>query len=183
MEFSRQEFQWNSPLEWVASPFSRGSSWLGDQTQVSCIAGRFPTNWAAREALARCNTEHINEVFMVFKEKESESEVTQSCLTLCDPMDCSLLLRPWDFPGKSTRVGCHFLFQGIFPTQGSNPGLRHCKQMLYSLSHQGRRKKRKGWVYACLLEKAIYEILVAQMVTAAMKLKDTYSLEGKLWPT
>ena len=31
------------------------------------------------------------------------------------------LLHPWDFPGKSTRVGCHFLLQGIFPTQGSNP--------------------------------------------------------------
>ena len=35
------------------------------------------------------------------------------------------LLRPWDFPGKSTEVGCHFLLQGIFPTQGLNPGLPH----------------------------------------------------------
>ena len=40
------------------------------------------------------------------------------------------LLHPWDFPGKSTWVGCHFLLQGIFPTQGSNPGLPHCRQML-----------------------------------------------------
>ena len=42
---------------------------------------------------------------------KSESEVAQSCLTLRDPMDCSLprLLRPWDFPGKSTRVGWHCL--------------------------------------------------------------------------
>src|SRR5574341_360011 len=47
------------------------------------------------------------------------------------------LLCPWDFPGKSTGVGCHFLLQGIFPTQGSNPGLLHCRQMLYHLSHQG----------------------------------------------
>ena len=39
------------------------------------------------------------------------------------------LLHPWDFPGKSTWVGCHFLLQGIFPTQGSNPGLPHCRQM------------------------------------------------------
>ena len=46
-------------------------------------------------------------------------------------------LCPWDFPGKSTRVGCHFLLQGIFPTQGSNPGLPHCRQTLYCLSHQG----------------------------------------------
>ena len=41
-------------------------------------------------------------------------------------------LRPWDFPGKSTGVGCHFLLQGIFPTQGSNPGLLHCRQTLPS---------------------------------------------------
>ena len=47
------------------------------------------------------------------------------------------LLRPWDFPGNSTGVGCHFLLQGIFPTQGLNAGLPHCRQMLYSLSHQG----------------------------------------------
>ena len=52
-----------------------------------------------------------------------ESEVTQSCPTLCDPVDYSpstRLLRPWDSPGKNTGVGCHFLLQGIFPTQGSN---------------------------------------------------------------
>ena len=41
------------------------------------------------------------------------------------------------FPGKNTGVGCHFLLQGIFLTQGSNPDLQHCKQMLYHLSHQG----------------------------------------------
>ena len=41
------------------------------------------------------------------------------------------------FPGKSTGVGCHFLLQGIFLTQGSNPGLLPCRQMLYHLSHQG----------------------------------------------
>ena len=46
-------------------------------------------------------------------------------------------LGPWDFPGKSTGVGCHFFLQRIFPTQGSNPGLLHCRQTLYHLSHQG----------------------------------------------
>ena len=48
------------------------------------------------------------------------------------------LLCPWDFPGKNTRVGCHFLLQGIFLTQGSNLGLLLCRQILYHLSHQGR---------------------------------------------
>ena len=51
-------------------------------------------------------------------------------------MDCSLL-RPWDSPGKNTGVGCHFLLQGIFPTQGSNPGLLLCRHTPYHLSHQG----------------------------------------------
>ena len=47
------------------------------------------------------------------------------------------LLCPWDFSGKNTRVGCHFLLQGIFPSQGSNQGLLcllHCRQILYPLS-------------------------------------------------
>ena len=46
------------------------------------------------------------------------------------------LVRPWDFPDKNTGVGCHFLLQEIFPTQGLNLGLPHCRQMLYCLSHQ-----------------------------------------------
>ena len=37
------------------------------------------------------------------------------------------LLCPWDSPGTNTGVGCHFLLQGIFPTQGSNRGLLHCR--------------------------------------------------------
>ena len=47
------------------------------------------------------------------------------------------LLCPWNFPGNSTGVDCHFLLQGIFPTQGSNSGLPHCRQTLYRLRHQG----------------------------------------------
>ena len=46
--------------------------------------------------------------------------VAQSCPTLCDPMDCSRLLCPWDSSGKNTGMGCHSLLQGIFLTQGSN---------------------------------------------------------------
>ena len=58
--------------------------------------------------------------------------VTQSCLILCDPM-----VSPWNSPGKNTEVGCHSLLLGIFPTQGSNLGLLHCRQILYHLSYQG----------------------------------------------
>ena len=55
--------------------------------------------------------------------------ITQSCPTFFNPMDCGppRLLCPWDSPGKNTGVGCHFLLQGIFPTQGSNPGFPHCR--------------------------------------------------------
>ena len=70
--------------------------------------------------------------------KASESEITQLRPTLFDLMDCSLPdLCPWDFLAKGTGVGFHFLLQGIFPTQESNPGLLHCRQTLYPLSHQG----------------------------------------------
>ena len=58
----------------------------------------------------------------------------------------SRLLCPWDFPGNSTGVDCHFLLQGIFPTQGSNPGLPHCRQTLYHLSHQGSITTQSGGI-------------------------------------
>ena len=65
--------------------------------------------------------------------------VTQSYPTLWDPTDCSprRLLCPWNSPGQDTGVGSHSLLQGIFPTQGSNPGLPHCRLILYQLSHKG----------------------------------------------
>ena len=110
--------------------------------------------------------------------KKSESEVAQSCPTLCDPVDYSptgssvhgiLQARilewiaisfsrdlpdpgieprspaveadslPAEPPGKpkNTGVGSRSLLQGVFPTQGSNPGLPDCRQILYQLSHQG----------------------------------------------
>ena len=45
---------------------------------------------------------------------------------------------PWNSPGENTGVGCHCLLQGIFPTQGLNPGLLHCRQILYHLSYRRR---------------------------------------------
>ena len=79
-------------LEWVAFPFSRGSSQAKDQTQVSYIAGGFFTSWATREA-------------------------------------------------QNSGVGSLSLHQGIFLTQESNPGLLHCRWILYQLGHQGSPKR------------------------------------------
>ena len=73
-----------------------------------------------------------------------------SCYSLCLHTLCvRLFATPWtvahqaplsmgkDSPGKNNGVGCHALFQGIFPAQGLNPGPSHCRKMVYRLSHQG----------------------------------------------
>ena len=67
-------------------------------------------------------------------------KVTYSCPILCNPTDCSLPSSsvhgiPWS---QNTGVGSLSLLQGIFPTQGLNPGLPHCRQILYPLSHMKR---------------------------------------------
>ena len=51
-------------------------------------------------------------------------------------MQSAWLLCPWVSPGKNPGVGCQALLQGFFPAQGLNPGLPHCRQILYYLSHQ-----------------------------------------------
>ena len=65
--------------------------------------------------------------------------VVQLCPTLWDLMDCSPPgpSTHGNSLGKNTGVGCHALLQGIFPTQCLNPGLPHCRPILYHLSHQG----------------------------------------------
>ena len=115
-----------------------GSSVHGDSpgknTGVGCHAllqGIFPTQESnlgllhCRQILYRVrykgNSKKVIK-HMEKKKKEVRVLVTRSCPTLCDPMDCS---PPGssvhgDSPGKNTRVGCHALLQGIFPTQGSN---------------------------------------------------------------
>ena len=71
----------------------------------------------------------------------SWSEVKWSCSVVSNSLwphelGPTRILCPWDFPGKNTGVGFHFLLHGIFPTQGSNLSFPHCRQMLYHLSHQ-----------------------------------------------
>ena len=79
-------------------------------------------------------------------------------------MDCSL---PGsnvhgDSPGKNTWVGCHAFFQGICPIQGSNPGLLHCRQILYHLSHQGRKGRKQ--LHLCLESRAYHQWLLLFLV-------------------
>ena len=60
-----------------------------------------------------------------------------SGLPLPSLMDC---IDPWNYPRQNTGVGSLSLLQGIFPTQGLNPGIPNCRQTLYQLSHKGSPK-------------------------------------------
>ena len=57
----------------------------------------------------------------------------------------TMLLRPWDSPGKNTGVGCQFFLQGIFSIQELNPGLLYCRQILYQVSYNGRPIFQQVW--------------------------------------
>ena len=67
------------------------------------------------------------------------TEFAQSCLTFVTPWTLS-----WHSPGQNTGVGSFSLLQGIFPTQGSNPGLPHCRWILYQLNHK-ESPRILGW--------------------------------------
>ena len=70
----------------------------------------------------------------IFWKVKSESE---SCSVMSVSLPSHGLYSPWNSPGPNTGVGSLSLLQGIFPTQGSNPGVPHCRWILYQLSHKG----------------------------------------------
>ena len=76
----------------------------------------------------------------------SESE---SCSVVSDSLWPHGLYSPWNSPGQNTGVGSLSLLQGIFPTQGSNPGLPHWKKILYQLSHKGSQRILEWVAYPC----------------------------------
>ena len=122
-------------LEWVANSFSRGSCSCSLVNSETWILSPWP--------------EFCTWVLLQFQTAQMPSIVegkcqSLSCVWFYDPMDCSL---PGSslygiFPGKNTGVGCHFLLWRIFPTQGSNLGLLHYRQILYLLSHLRSPTKR-----------------------------------------
>ena len=67
---------------------------------------------------------------------------SESGSVVSDSLQPHRLYSPWNSPGQNTGVGSLSLLQGIFPTQGSNPGLLHCRQILYQLSHKGSPRPR-----------------------------------------
>ena len=103
---------------WTLWKLTFGSSWPRDQTGVSCTSGVFVTIWATREALSTVG-------------KSERWSVMSNSLPPHGPYS------PWSYLGQNTGVGSLSFLQRIFPTQGLNPGLLHCRWILNQLSHKG----------------------------------------------
>ena len=84
---------------------------------------------------------HIIQWLLTFKLTKSSQishiHVCESHSVMSDSLRPHGLYSPWNSPGQNTRVGGLSLLQGIFPNQGWNPGLPHCRRILYQLSHKG----------------------------------------------
>ena len=89
----------------------------------------------------------INMEALGWRQRDGGRVPGESCSAVSDSLRPNGLYSPWNSPGQSTRVSSCSLLQGIFSTQGSNPGLLHCRQILYQLSHQ-RSPRILEWV-AC----------------------------------
>ena len=115
-------------LEWVAVPFSRGSSASRDRTQVSHIAGGFFTIWVTRES------QYSSQYFAMHSSRGSFQLKDQ---TMFPTLQANSL--PSVPPGKPKNTGVVSLsfLQGIFLTQESNCGLLHHSSILYQPSYQG----------------------------------------------
>ena len=146
---------------------------LGIKLASPALAGKFFSHWATREASRRFLSLPINFSLMIRTDYiiarwfiiSSTSWKTVKVKSLsCVRLSATLWtvanqapLCPWDFPGKITGVGCHCLLHGIFPTQGSNPGLPHCRQTLYHLSHQGSKIKTVEQVESNSWNRCLFE--------------------------
>ena len=83
----------------------------------------------------------------LFSRVKVKVKITRSCLTpsvVSDSLWPHGLYSPWNSPGQNTGVGSLSLLQGIFPTQGSNPGLSHCRRIHYQLSYPNKLMDNPG---------------------------------------
>ena len=95
---------------------------------------------------------HCSLIFLVSFTTPHQAIVRWCCAMLSCSSVCG------DSPGKNTGEGRHALLHWIFPTQGSNPGLLHCRQILYQLSYQGSPIEMINWPILLLsLEERIYQ--------------------------
>ena len=110
-------------LEWAVIPFSRGSSWPRDRTQVSGTAGGFFIVWATGKPSHLGNTYPNKNELLLHSHCVCAWLLSVMCDTLWPHRLAYQALCPWDSPGKKSGMGCHFFLQRIFLTQGSNPSL------------------------------------------------------------
>ena len=123
MGFSKQEY-------WSGLPFPSPGDFPDPGIEpkspalqaVSCLSGGFFTDWATRKAL-----HVVKSIYLSIHTHICMSIISGCVLSHCSPVGSSV---HGDSPGKNTGVGCHALLQGIFPTQGLNPGLPHCRWIL-----------------------------------------------------
>ena len=150
-ETSRRENQWeiHFPVSMLPFLYFKVRSLVKSYMELSLYSWNIQFLCCIRFSHTHKFSGQVFVKFPLEKTYSMESEVAQSYPTLGTPwiVACARLIHPWDFLGKSTGVDCRFLLQGIFPTQGSNPGLPHCKQMLYCLSHQGKQHLIIGLFY------------------------------------
>ena len=85
----------------------------------------------SKDVFGRCSHNICSGSVHIILKSVTQSESVWLFATLWN-IQLTRLLCPWNSPGKNTGVGCCFLLQGIFPTQGSNPDRRHCRQTLSS---------------------------------------------------
>ena len=119
----------------VSDSWHRPSALIQARGILTTYQGGKHDQWAVSQDRVRPNTDGAVEMLSSLELWREWGPLPPS-LGHSESASCSVFC-PWDSPGKNTRVGCRFLLQGIFLTQGLNPGLPHCRQMLYDLSHQG----------------------------------------------
>ena len=126
--------------------FASGGQSIGASASVLAmnIQGWFPlglTGWISLQSKG------LSRVFSNYFNKNAGRKLFP-ILGMCYSLSCvwlsmtpwlwpARLLCPWNSPGKNTGVSCHSLLQGIFPAQGLNPDLLHCRQIFYHPSHKG----------------------------------------------
>ena len=152
MGFSGQQCWSGLPFP---SPVDHILSDLSTVTRQSWVVGGFFTSSATWEAPIVNTCTHIFAYIYIYihlspKTRETKAKINQmepeseSCSTVSYFLWPRGLYSSWNSPGQNTGVGSRSLLQGIFPTQGLNPGLPHCRWILYQLSHQGSPLKACG---------------------------------------
>ena len=145
---------------WPAAVYgvTKSRTWLSDWTELihfrcewNLVQSLWKTVWKFLKQLKNRTTSNSTSGY-IYKENENrisrdihismfEVKWSESLSVMSDSLLSHVLYSPWNSPAQTTGVGSLFLLQGIFPTQGSNPGLPHCRWILY-----------QGSPYLCLLQ-------------------------------